>query len=395
MTLGFSKSPRFSLPLWDRWLKLSVLDRYIASELTLPFLFGVGAFSSLGVSIDALFELIRRVTESGLPLSIALQVLLLRFPQFIAYAFPMSILLANLMTYSRLSGDSELIALKACGVSIYRMVMPALAVCLLVTGLTFAFNELLVPAANYQATMTLAQALNDDDPAFQERNILYQEFRPVEDEDGKKKDMLSRLFYAKEFDGKQMLGLTILDFSQSGLDQIVSAQSAVWNPREKVWDFANGTIYVVSADGSFRNIVKFDNQQLKLPRAPLDLASQPRDYDEMNIAQSLEYLDLLQQSGDKDKIQKLKVRIHQKYALPFVCVAFGLVGAALGSQLSRSGGRATSFAISLVIIFSYYLLAVVFGSIAQLGIISPMLGAWFPNLFGLTAAGWLLFRSSH
>lgn len=392
MTIGFPKSPRLSFRHWQGFPKLPVMDRYIATELIPPFLFGVGAFSSLGVSVDTLFELIRRVTESGLPLAIAAQILLLKFPQFIAYAFPMSILLANLMTYSRLSSDSELTALKACGVSVYRMVLPALMVCLCVTGLTFAFNELIVPSANYQATMTLAKALNDEDPAFQERNILYQEFKEVEI-DGDTEEVLARLFHAKEFDGNQMKGLTILDFSREDLEQIVSAKSAVWNPAEKAWDFFDGTIYVVSADGSFRNIVKFDQQRLKLPRAPLDLASQPRDYNEMNILQSLEYLELLKQSGDEEKIQKLKVRIQQRYALPFVCVAFGLVGAALGSRLDR-GGRSTSFAISLVIIFTYYLLTVVFGAIAQLGIITPFLGAWLPNLFGLSAAVWLLIRSS-
>jgi lipopolysaccharide export system permease protein len=69
------------------------------------------------------------------------------------------------------------------------------------------------------------------------------------------------------------------------------------------------------------------------------------------------------------------------------------VGAALGSRLDR-GGRSTSFAISLVIIFSYYLLTVICGSIAQLGMVTPFLGAWLPNLFGLTAAVVLLIRSS-
>ncbi|MBW4466571.1 MAG: LptF/LptG family permease [Pegethrix bostrychoides GSE-TBD4-15B] len=369
------------------------MDRYITLELVPPFLFGVGAFSSLGVSIGALFDLIRRVTESGLPISVAVQVLLLKMPEFIAYSFPMSILLSCLMTYSRLSSDSELVALKACGVSIYRMVLPALGLAFLVTGMTFAFNEMLVPSANYQATQTLAAALNDKDPDFQERNILYQEFESVKQPNGKKKDVLARLFYAKEFDGNQMRGLTILDFSQDGFDQIVSAKSAAWNPTQKLWDFFDGTIYAVSPDGSFRNIAKFDQQQLKLPRGPLDLASQPRDYNEMNLAQSYDYLELLKQSGDADKIRKLRVRIQQKYALPFICVAFGLVGAALGARLNR-GGRSTGFAISIVIIFSYYLLAVICGSIAQLGVISPLLGAWLPNLFGLGAAALLLLRST-
>ncbi|NJO41028.1 MAG: YjgP/YjgQ family permease [Cyanobacteria bacterium CRU_2_1] len=369
------------------------MDRYLGVELIPPFLFGVGIFSSLGVSIGALFELIRQVTDAGLPLSIAFKVLLLKLPEYVAYAFPVSALLATLMTYSRLSSDSELTALKACGVSVYRLIVPAIALCLVVTGLTFAFNELVVPTANYQATLTLQEALDEDEPPFQERNILYQEFEKIAEEDGDREEVLSRLFYAKEFDGNQMKGLTVLDFSREGLDQIVSAKSAVWNSGQKTWDFFDGTIYVVSADGTFRNIVKFQSQQLQLPRAPLDLASQKRDYNEMNVAQSLDYLDLLQQGGSEDKIQKLKVRIQQKVALPFACLVFGLVGAILGSRLERSG-RSTGFAITLLIVFGYYVLVSVSQAIAQLGFIPPVLGGWFPNIVGLGIAGWLLARSS-
>jgi lipopolysaccharide export system permease protein len=340
-----------------------------------------------------LFELIRRVTDSGLPLTIAFQVLLLQFPQFIVYSFPTSTLLATLMTYSRLSSDSELTALKACGVSVYRLILPALVLCCVITGLTFLFNESIVPAANFQAKMTLSSALKRNEPIFQERNILYQEFKSITDEDGDKEEMLSRLFFAKEFNGQAMLGLTILDFSQAGLNQIVSAESAVWNSDQQVWDFSDGTIYVVSADGNFRNIVKFDQQKLQLPRAPLDLASRERDYNEMNIAESLDYMNVLKQSGRESKIQKLRVRIQQKLALPFVCISFGLVGAALGTHLRRTG-RSTGFAISLLMVFGYYLLTILSGAFAQVGYIPPVLGGWLPNICGLVAAVWLLKRAS-
>ena len=96
-------------------LGLSVMNLYIIKELVLPFLFGMGIFTSLGLSIGAVFELIRKVTDSGLFWGVAAKVLILRMPEFIVLAFPMSILLATLMAYSRLSSDSELIALRSVG----------------------------------------------------------------------------------------------------------------------------------------------------------------------------------------------------------------------------------------------------------------------------------------
>jgi lipopolysaccharide export system permease protein len=393
MTSG-SLKPLNSRPRIWTWLpKLSVMDRYLTTELATPFIFGVGAFSSIALSVGALFDLIRRIAEYGLSFGLAFEILLLRFPEFIVLAFPMATLLATLTTYSRLATDSELVALRGCGISVYRIVLPAIVLCMFVTGMTFAFNELLVPAASYRATTTLEAALGQDKPDFQQKNVLYQQFQEVRRRGGQEEKVLRRIFYAREFDGEEMKGLTILDFSQEGLDQIVSANSATWDFNSNIWNFADGTIYGISPDGAFRNIARFDQQQIQIPRTPLDLASRRRDYNEMNIAQSLDYLDLLQQEGSDRKIRELRVRIQQKIALPFICIAFGIVGASLGLSLRRTG-RATSFAVSLVIIFGYYLTAFTTGAIAQLGTISPFWGAWLPNLFGLAAGIVLLVRSA-
>ncbi|MCX7596452.1 MAG: LptF/LptG family permease [Fischerella sp.] len=367
------------------------MDRYLASELLPPFLFGVGAFSSLGVTIDAVFDLVRKIVESGLPIGIALKVFLLKFPNFIVLAFPMSTLLATLMTYSRLASESELIALRGCGVSVYRMVLTAVVLSFMVTGLTFVFNEQIAPAANYQASLTLDQALKSDRPTFKQENIFYPEYRNVEQKDGTKEKILTRLFYADKFDGKQMKGLTIIDRSQQGLNQIVVAESGEWNPSQNVWDFYNGTIYLVAPDRSYRNILRFEKQQLKLPRTALDVAQRSRDYDEMSIAQSLEQLELERVGGDEQKIRKLEVRIQQRISLPFVCVVFGLVGAAMGTIPQRTG-RATSFGVSVIVIFSYYLFHFIAGAMAQANILSPFIGAWLPN-FVFTGIGiFLLMR---
>jgi lipopolysaccharide export system permease protein len=137
----------------------SVMDRYIASELLLPFFVWCRGFCSVGVAVGAVFELVRKVVESGLSLTIAINILLLKLPYFIMYALPTAVLLATLMTYSRLSSDSELIAMRSCGVSIYRLVLPAIVLSFVVTGMTFILHEQVVPIANYQASLTLGQAL--------------------------------------------------------------------------------------------------------------------------------------------------------------------------------------------------------------------------------------------
>ncbi|MBO3458879.1 LptF/LptG family permease [Aetokthonos hydrillicola Thurmond2011] len=368
------------------------MDRYLISELLPPFLFGVGAFSSLGITIDVMFELIRKVVEAGLPINIAINVFLLKLPYVIVYAFPLSTLLATLMTYSRLSSESELIALRACGVSVYRMVLTAVVLSFIVTGMTFIFNEQIVPAANYQATATLQKALKGDKPPIaQQDNFLYPEKREVPLPDGTTQKILTRLYYADQFDGKQFKGLTIIDRSREGVNQIIAAQIGEWNPSQNIWDIYNGTIYLVAPDRSYRNIVWFKHQRLKLPRTAFELAEKTRDYGEMNIAQAIQQLAIVRLGGDEQKIRKLQVRIQQKVALPFVCVVFGLVGAAMGTIPQRTG-RATSFGVSIIVIFTYYLFYFISGAIAEAGIFSPFIGAWLPDFLFLGVGLFLLRR---
>lgn len=374
--------------------KISVMDRYIIAELIGPFLFGVGLFSSIGITVGAMFELVRKVTESGLPISIAIQVFLLKMPEFIGLAFPMAMILATLMVYSQMSSHSEIVALRSCGINVYRMVIPAVILSLMVTTLSFALNEVIVPSANYQSSLILEKTLEQENPPLKAENIFYPEFGKVKQPDGSQDDTLTRLFYAEKFDGKYMQGVTILDRSQYGVDQIVSSESATWNSAENIWDLFNGTIYLVSPDGSYRNIVKFDHKKLKLSTAPLDLAGKRRTYKQMNISQSYKYLELMRVSGNYRKVVKTQVRIQQKFALPFVCLVMGLVGAALGIRPQRNANRGTSFGISVIIIFAYYLLSFITGAMGQKEVLTPFLAGWLPNFLGLGIAVFLLAKVS-
>ena len=368
------------------------MDLYIIKELSLPFLFGMGIFTSLSLSIGTLFDLVRKVTESGLLLGTAVQVLILKMPEFIVFAFPMSVLLATLMAYSRLTSDSEIIALQSIGVNIYRLILPAIYFSILIVATTFLFNNFVAPAANYQAKITLEAAFDKARPSFKERNILYPEYNEVVMENGQRETVLTRLFYAEEFNGEQMRNLTILDRSQGSVSQIVVAESATWNILENIWDFYNGTIYLLGADGSYQNVVRFQHQKLALPSAPLDLTKQGRDYNEMNLFQAQEYLNIVKLSGKENKIRKLKVRIQEKIALPFTCLAFALIGTVIGIK-PQNASRGMSFGICVLLIFFYYLFSFISSSLGVKGVFSPFIASWLPNFVILGAAIVMLISS--
>ena len=233
--------------------------------------------------------------------------------------------------------------------------------------------------------------MNSERPPFQDRNIFYREFQDASD--GSSGKELKRLFYARKFNGKEMQGVTILDFSQPGVDRIVSAESATWNFGKNLWNFYNGTAYFISPDGSFSNVVKFDQEEHQLSRNPLDLASRKRDNEELNIAEATRYLNIVRQSGDEKEIRTWELRIQQKYALPFMCIVFGIIGSALGITPHRAS-KATSFGVSVVIIFGYYLLSFITNSMGEAGVLSPFIAAWSPTFLGLGLGSFLLVRAS-
>jgi lipopolysaccharide export system permease protein len=370
---------------------ISIMDRYISLEMIAPFLFGVGSFSSIALVIGSLFELVRLITDAGLGVLTAIQIFALQLPQFMMYSFPMSVLLGTLISYSRLSSDGETTALRSSGVSPYRLVVPAVVLSLLISGMTFLFSEVLVPSANWQAKTILRSALKQDNPQFKSKDIFYQQYGEVTQPNGAKEQSLIRSFYARRFDGRKMRGLTILDFSQGTLQQVLSAESARWLPDLNVWDLENGTTYLIGNDGSYRNILRFERQQLRLPRAPLDLANEQRNSAEMNITELSRYIELVRASGNYKEAKKLEVSLQQKYAFPFICVIFAMVGSPLGMRPQRTSA-AKGFGLSILIIFGYYLLLFICGALGQVEILSAIAAAWLPNAIGLGAGLFLLSR---
>jgi lipopolysaccharide export system permease protein len=368
------------------WLpRVSILDRYILQELGKPFLFGVGIFSTVGVSAGSLFTLLQQVTSTQIPLDIALKVLALQVPRFMSLSLPMAILLASLLCLARLSSDRELTALRASGVSFYRLLAPILIFCLAIMGLMFVFNEDIVPFTQYQSKLFIQQPILEGKLNLQDKNVSYQEYGPDRE--------VRRFFYAQTFDGKSMQGLTILDLTQANANQVISAEKATWDQKESRWQFYNGKIYVVSPDGTNQNVLSFADQQLNIPRDPLDLAAPQQSLEDMSIADAQTYLAQQRQAENVRGQLKGELYIQQKFALPFITLIFGIIGSALGAALRRVSSS-TGFGISVLTVLGYYFLSFLTNNLGNLGILSPITSAWLPNILCAGLAGWLMLRAN-
>jgi lipopolysaccharide export system permease protein len=377
------------------WQRLPLMDRWLLQELVGPLLFGIAAFTAVSLSVGVVFELVRRVAESGLPPQVAVQVLMLRLPGFLVLAFPMATLMATLLAYSRLSGSSELTALRSVGVGTTRMVIPALALALAMSLLTFLFNDLIVPRANLVASQTLERALGKAVTNQSGDNILYSRFgRVKEEENGDSVRQLTQLFYARKFRDGTMQDVTLIDFSRMGQRQMLMANKGHWNEAQAMWEFSDGRIINVDERTGSTTSARFDRYLYPLSQDPVEIAKLPTDVSTMTVGQALRAERLLKDANNLKEARRLRVRIQEKFAFPAICMVFGLIGSSLGVRPHARTSRSQGFGISVLLIFGYYLMSFIVSSLGVTGTLTPFLAAWLPVMVGLASGGVLLRQAS-
>ena len=377
------------------WRHLPLMDRWLLQELVGPLLFGIAAFTAVSLSVGVVFELVRRVAESGLPPQVAVQVLMLRLPGFLVLAFPMATLMATLLAYSRLSGSSELTALRSVGVGTTRMVVPALALALAMSLLTFLFNDLIVPRTNLVASQTLERALGKAVTNQSGDNILYSRFgRVKQEENGDSIRQLTQLFYARKFRSGSMQDVTLLDFSRMGQRQMLMAEKGHWNEAQAMWEFSNGRIVNVDEKTGSTTSARFDRYLYPLTQDPVEVAKLPTDISTMTVGQALRAERLQTEANNLKEARRLRVRIQEKFAFPAICLVFGLIGSSLGVRPHARTSRSQGFGISVLLIFGYYLMSFIVSSLGITGTLTPFVAAWLPVVVGLASGGLLLRQAS-
>ena len=376
---------------------IPIIDRWLLGQLIPPLLFAISAFTVVSLSVGVMFDLIRKIVEFGLPISLAIQVMFLKLPGFLVLSFPMSVLLSTLLAYGKLSANSEILALRSLGIKTSRLIIPALILSLFMTGLTFYFNNSLVPLTNNYSEALLRDGLGKSVSIERGHDIFFKGYGSYTDlktnESTERNTFLNQIFFSRVVEDNVMKNVTVLDFSKLGYKQILSANQGVFDAKKSAWIFSDGRLITLDEDGRTTTI-GFEKYVYPLGDGPLKVSKIPDDANKMTLNQAFAAKKLYEETGNARESRKMSVRIQEKFTLPCACLVFGLIGSSLGSKPNLRSSKSQGFGLSVILILFYYILSFVSSSLGVKGTLTPFFSAWLPVLISFLAGFYLLKKAS-
>lgn len=368
----------------------SLMDRLVYKEMLGPWLFGVAMFSVLLMAGTYLFRLTDFFVR-GVEPSAIIELSLLYAPRMIVPTFPMAVLLASLLAFSRLSNDAETIALQAGGSSLWRMLLPVMMFGLLVTAITFTFQELIVPNASQRAVSMTSELLRKIGPASQQN--FYQ---PIYVNNEYRGSLMAKDVNLKD---NTLYEVVLAWYVEGKTNPELFFFKEFYYGEDKRWRIREGVAIRDEGD----RIIRTKLQDAEPPPGvilditPKDLLSQTvMDTDTMGISDIGEQVKKMKNHNrvDHRKLRNLEVGYWTKISFPFTALVFALVGAPLAIRRVRQGISA-GVATSVFIIFAYYILQSYLTILARGGKLAPEMGAFGPLAIGLVVAIMLILYRNH
>jgi lipopolysaccharide export system permease protein len=368
---------------------MRLIDRLVVKEVFGPWLFGVGLFASLLMAATYLGRIAGFIVD-GVPVGTVLQMVGLLMPAILAKTFTMAMLLATLLSFGRLSADSEIVAMRAGGAGIFRIVLPVMGFSLAIAGLTFAFNEAVVPEASKRSrllTEEIARALRPN-AALPVSRTEVQNYK------------LRAFINAENVNpASQVLqGVTVVAYDEQGQRSLIMLAKELEYKGPDDWRIRGGATLLPVEDG-FTNVVTVEGELW--PRSMPKLASTfrevassgPPDFDSLTMAELRQTIERAKAKGTmtREQIANHEYGFWNKIAMPLAAFVFGTLGAVLGIRNHRTG-TATGFAIAVAIIFGYVTLANFMNVWAMGGVIPPYAASFAPLALGLAVAAIIMWR---
>lgn len=361
---------------------MKILTRYIVLEFLQPFLLAVMGFSVI-ILVIQVFNDIHLILEFKPGLWVTFKYFLFQVPGFLSQAIPLAVLFGVLFSLSRLSKNSELIAMRAGGVSIFLVAVPLFFTGLAVSALSVLFNEAVVPASNHLTHRTkYLEILKQPEPSA---NKFRQNISIIGSE--------NQIYHIGSFDGSTnaMTDVLILQFdNDTHLKSRIDAKTVKYEDGR--WVFYDGYLRAFDDTDAEISAQPFDRMPIPLAEKPEDFLKEQKEPQEMNLAELYAYVHQLKRNGSD--CHKELVELNRKIAMPFGCVILAILGIPWGWSMKKYSGVVVSFGVCLLVAF-FYLGGLQIGqALGNSGVLSPFLSMWLMNMIFAVVGPVLLIRQN-
>jgi LPS export ABC transporter permease LptF/LPS export ABC transporter permease LptG len=374
------------------WPRPSLLDLYVSRQYLSIFLLSFGALVGI-FYISTLIDLADKLFGGVAPLGLLLRYFYFATPQFVYYIIPMAALVATLVTIGLLTKNSELIVMRACGISLYRSALPLLLFAILFSGTLFELQEQVLADSNREAARLNGIIRGYPMQTF---GVLNRQWII-----GQSGDIYRYEFFDPHRNQFSQLSMFHLNENSWTLDSLIYAKEAALTRRAGadgepvlMWIARNGWTRAFSTAKPTRHraerpIVKytpFTERAISL-EPPAYFKTEAPEADRMTYAELKDYIGQLQATGYY--VVPYMVQLQRKVAFPFVTLVMTLLAVPFAVTTGRSGaiyGVGAGIVLALV----YWTMLSVFGALGGGGWMSPPLAAWAPNILFGAAALYLL-----
>jgi LPS export ABC transporter permease LptG/LPS export ABC transporter permease LptF len=363
-----------------------ILDEYVVREFLNMFFLVLAGFLML-MLIFTFFELVGDILRNRIPLTTVGEYLVNLTPNLVYNIAPLAVLIAVLVTFGVLNRNSELIAMKATGISLYRLVIPIVAIAATMAVCLFLFDEYYLPQANRKQDALRSVIKGKPPQTFlhPEHNWIFGQPRAGEP---------GRIFYYEFFDTDhdEFANLSIFEFDPSTFEisRRIFAERVAWNPSNGSWNFQNGWVRDM-AGANTEQYREFKNTAFsEIHEEPGYFKKESLQSQEMNFGQLQHYIGDLRQSGFDT--MRLRVALWQKLAFPLTAPVMAVLAIPFALSMGRRGSL-TGIAVAIAVALAYRVTDGLFGAMGNVDYMPAALAAWSPDiLFGLTG-GYLLLRT--
>ncbi len=358
---------------------MRILRRYILKELSGPFLTSFVIFT-FGLLTGNIIKLADLIINKGVDFLSVCKLFLYMLPWLFSFTVPMAVLTGTLLTFGRLSADNEITAMRASGISLYRLVFPLVTAGLIISLISYELNDWILPRLRFESRKLVAQIGVKNPAAYLEAGTFIKAFKGY-------------IVFIYGIENNKLTNIRIYQPQEGRPTRtiIASRGEIIYLPEKDVvrLKLMNGTsdqpdpkdptnFYKLNFETYYMTLDLKEGRNTKIGKKKSD----------MSIAELNAEIKKLSAEGIKPT--PLVIEIQKKISYSFASLVFILIGVPLG-LMARRGERTIGFGLSLCVIVLYYLLLLGGEALTIKGILFPIVGIWLPNIVCGTLGPVLIF----